>query len=238
MYSTIRFVSNRQFLLLAGVAVLFFLGAVPTARLLFGGEEEGKGEEPGRPARRGAIVFVVDASASMRIPDVQAAGGTVTRLRETVREIEATLAGLSEGGEFYFDVVVCSSRIEVLSASLGIPGPIRLDEKAEGQARAFLAERTATGMTPLFDAIQRAFRICDRAPLPLLPGSILLYTDGMPTFGKRTGGPRNVEDFFPAVRDVNPGGVRVNAYSVSATSEGTAFLRRLCSENGGILFTP
>ena len=104
--------------------------------------------------------------------------------------------------------------------------------------REFLEGRRGAGMSRLFDALQRAFRICGRAPASWRPGAVLLYTDGIPTFGRRSEGPRTTEAFFSAVKEANPAGVRVNAYAVSATSEGRGLLERLCSENEGILFSP
>jgi hypothetical protein len=184
------------------------------------------------------VVFVLDGSASMRIPDAGTTSEPRTRIRAATAEIRKTLEGLRQSGTFLFDIVVCASRIDVLSEHLGRPGPLRLDARTEKAAAAFLSGRRGTGMTRMFGALQRAFRICGRGETPGRAGSVFLYTDGIPTFSRASAGPRSVEDFFPAVREANARGVRINAYAVSATSEGANLLRRLCRENGGVLFLP
>jgi hypothetical protein len=215
---------------MAGVAIL---------ALLVSGLRAGEdGEESrGRPRRKGLVVFVLDCSSSMRIPDVISADGTTsTRLEAAISEIGETLEGMREGGEFRFDIVVCSTEIEVFSRTLGLESPPALDTETRKSALSFMANLRGLGMTRMFDAICEGFDLCGRAGPKWKPGTLFLYTDGIPNFVRQSEGPKNLEEFFPEVRAANEGNVRINAYGISTTSEGGSLLKRLCEENGGILF--
>ena len=222
-------------LAVCGALVSLFAHASPS---LFGEEGPEPGPAPPRPHRRSLIVFVLDASASMRIRDVETGSGTISRIDAAVREIEDTLEGLTGKGEIRFDVVVCAHHIEVLSASLGRKGPLPLAEGTKASAKSFLSGRKGSGMTRMYASLSWALRICKGAAASVRPGTVILYTDGIPTFRRSGSGPKTVEAFFPAVRRLNREGVRINAFALSATSEGIAFLRQLCAENHGILFVP
>jgi Mg-chelatase subunit ChlD len=202
------------------------------------GESAARAERPELPPRQGLVVFVVDLSASMQIRDVRRGEEPVSRLEAAIRELAGTLSGLRERGEFFFDVVACSSRVEVLSRALGKEGPLPLDAAGEEAAARFLREVRGGGMTRMPEAVQEAFEICRRAEKVLQPGTLLLYTDGIPTYGRSASGPRTNEEFLSWVRNHNPSGIKVNAFALSPTLEGTAFLERLCEETHGILFVP
>ena len=193
-------------------------------------------ENRSRPPRKGLVVFVVDTSPSMQIRDVDSGQGTVSRLEGAVREIENTLEGLEAGGDFHFDIVTCASRIEVFSRTIGKKGPLPLNEANRIASGKFLAGPGSRGMTRLYEAILEGFRLCERAEGKGENGTVFLYTDGIPTFAGQTEGPKTMEEFFPGIRAENRNHARINAYGISPTSEGIAFLKRLCDENRGILF--
>jgi|GEM_PF-2794998 len=202
--------------------------------------QDGPAETEGRqrPLRKGLVVFVVDASASMRIRDVPGDGGTTrTRLEAAVQEIEKTLDGLLEDAEFTFDIVLCSSRVGILSEALAEAGPLRLTPRTREEASRFLREVPRAGMSRLLSALDTALRICRRGGSRRRPASVCLYSDGIPTFDRRSPGPRTIDGFLETVEASNRSGERINAFAVSATSEGLEFLARLCRENRGLLFT-
>ncbi|MHC4598000.1 MAG: hypothetical protein ACYS47_03250 [Planctomycetota bacterium] len=233
---TVNSTGMRRFSARITVGVLtacLLLLAVWASGGLAGGDGAGSRS---RPPRKGLVVFVVDSSSSMLIRDVARGQGTVSRLEGAVRELERTLEGLETGGDFLFDIVTCSSQIEVLSGALGEKGPLPLNEANRIAAGKFLALPGRRGMTRLYEAILQSFRLCERAEGRGEPGTVFLYTDGIPTFAGQTEGPKTVEEFFPGIRTANRNRTRINAYAVSPTSEGIAFLKRLCDESGGILF--
>jgi Mg-chelatase subunit ChlD len=183
-------------------------------------------------------VFVVDASASMQIRDIDTPQGKVTRFQAAVSEIRETLPALREGGDYVFDIVACSTRLDTLSYRCGQEGPIPLNRETESAAVEFLTGFQGGGLTRMCEAILWALQICQQAEAKWHPGTVILYTDGIPTFTHESRGPQNSDQFFQTVRTANTARVRINAYALSATSEGMGILKRLCRENQGILFVP
>lgn len=223
------------------LAALAAAGAVLAAAIgwagLLAGQEPGSGPPtPHRPHRRGLVVFVVDASASMRIRDVERGGRLQSRIEAAGREIADTLEGLVGDGDFLFDVVVFSTRIETLSDSLGREGPLVLDETTKDEAIRFLLGRRGAGMTRLQDAVARGIEIGRRADAGWKPGTVLLYSDGIPTGVRRAETGRTAGGSPVEGLGWSEGDARVNAFALSATTEGIEFLTALCSATGGVVF--
>jgi hypothetical protein len=226
---------NRRVAALSAAAAVL-AAAIGWAGLLAGQEPASGGPTPHRPHRRGLVVFVVDASASMRIRDVERGGRLLSRIEAAGREIADTLEGLVGEGDFLFDVVVFSTRIETLSESLDRSGPLVLDGAAKDEAIRFLLGRRGAGMSRLQDAVARGVEICRRADARWKPGTVLLYSDGIPTGVRRVETGRGPGNTPLEGLEWSDGDARVNAFALSATTEGIEFLTTLCSATGGVVF--
>jgi Mg-chelatase subunit ChlD len=185
---------------------------------------------------RGRVVFLVDASGSMRIPDQvnpeDKARPPVSRLASAVWEVSQTLRGLLKRGRHEFDIVAFGSESRTFSATVG-EGPrlLPLDRSRADAAGAFLGRLRASGPTRLLKALKAAFALFPEEPEPGVSSTVFLYTDGVHTFGKE----EPSDDIFRMqIQSANTRGVKINTFAVGATSISRKFLRTLALAGDGI----
>ncbi|MBI1902411.1 MAG: VWA domain-containing protein [Planctomycetia bacterium] len=158
----------------------------------------------GIPVNARRIVFILDTSASMVGP----------RLDAAKRELTNTIAALPK--ESYFGVVSFNTGVFVWQKDL-----LPATEDNKQQASSFISALAPTGTTSTFDAIQAGMGFDTEA--------IYLVTDGIPTSGKIVP-PAGILDAVSRANRVS----RFSIYTVGiAAQQASEFLRAIAGKNWG-----
>lgn len=159
-------------------------------------EEEKKTGFFGIEVKSRRLVYVIDVSGSMN-----ESAGDKTRAAAAKDELQRAVLALEDGA--LFNIVFFSSGVSVWQDEM-----VEASSETRREAFDFIAEVAVEGGTNTFDALEAAFALGDvgkgkrREPDPSgesLVDTIILLSDGQPTFGKTT----SAEGIRSAVREWN-----------------------------------
>jgi len=178
----------------------------------------------GIPIESDQVLFLLDASGSMRQPKPDDPGGA-NRWQIAVRELERCLRALRPGTRF--NVVLFAEELAAFSKV-----PIEHDEEAVVRAMAFVRSKQPSGGTDLISALEVVFAtesnpIFERSST-FEPDTVVLLSDGIPSRGAVLA----PEQILFEITESNRSN-RIAIHTISASGAPNSFLSAISSANHG-----